>query len=445
MFCDETTIRVIAGKGGDGCIGFRREKYIPKGGPDGGDGGRGGNVILRANENINTLSDINSKKIYKAESGGKGMGANMSGRSGQDLYLDVPVGTVVFTTDKSKIICDLTTNHQEFIIGKGGKGGFGNQHFASSTNQAPKFAENGEPGEEKEVTLELKLVADVGLVGMPSVGKSTLISHISNARPKIADYEFTTLIPNLGVVDMPRFGGSRQENFVVEDIPGLIEGASKGRGLGHQFLKHITRTATLIHMIDPLRGEALLNFKKIQKELGIFDKSLLKKPTIVAINKIDAFDKKDIEKIEKAIQKEIKTKKFFSKKIHKISAVSGEGLKELIFDALKLVKEERTKRRIEERKESNKILKEIPILEPHKRLVKFEITDIKRYKSHKVFEVQGSRIEQVVAMTNIENPEGLERVYHFLDRMGIERAVRKEGALEGDIIIIAGKRIPYRN
>ena len=441
MFCDETMITVKAGKGGDGAIAFRREKFVAKGGPEGGDGGRGGSVILIANENINTLSDINSKKLYKASHGENGSKKNMAGKYGENLYLKVPVGTVIWDESKEKIIVDLSKHGQEFIIAKGGKGGLGNQHFVSSIHQAPTFAESGEPGEEKIITLELKLVADLGLVGMPSVGKSTLISVVSNARPKIAAYEFTTLIPNLGVVNMTRFGGAHSDAFVVADIPGLIEGAHAGKGLGIQFLKHVSRTSVLLHMIDPLREDPIGNFFKIQKELELFDKKLVKKPLIISINKIDSVSEKDLEKIEDELKKRLKKKTL---KVYRISAVTGEGLKELLFEALKQIRSYKLKESKKATKQKEKLSLEVPILKPHEELVKFKIVKVKKTKKNKVFFVSGKRIEQLLNMTNIDNLEGLERIYHFLSKMGILKAVKRLGATHDDQIEIAGKRIPYR-
>lgn len=441
MFCDETKIYLKAGKGGDGCIAFRREKFVAKGGPEGGDGGRGGSIIMIVDENINTLSDISARKHYKATPGENGSKKNMTGRGGEDLMLKVPVGTVVWNEDKSEIIVDLNKNDQQFVIAKGGKGGLGNQHFVSSIHQAPTFAETGEPGEEKEIVLELKMVAELGLVGMPSVGKSTLISVISNARPKIAAYEFTTLVPNLGVVDMTKFGGSHSDAFVVADIPGLIEGAHMGRGLGHQFLKHIARTSVLIHMIDPLREDPVENFFEIQQELELFDKTLTKKPLVIAINKIDSVTKEDLDEIEKNLKKRLKK---HTGKIYRISAVTGEGLKELLFEALKLIREYKTKEFKKAAKQKEKSDSSIPTLTPHVDLVRFTIAKIKKRKSGTIFFVTGKRIEQVLNMTNLGNKEGLERVYHFLNKMGILKAVKKNGATLDDVIEISGKQIPYR-
>ena len=444
MFCDETTIKLTAGSGGDGCVAFHREKFIAKGGPDGGDGGKGGSIILQANENINTLSHLNSRKHYKASPGDAGRRNNMSGRAGEDMIINVPLGTIIYNPDKTEILADLNIKDQEFIIARGGKGGLGNQHFATSVNQAPQFAESGEPGKELAILLELKLVADIGLLGLPSVGKSTLISHISNARPKIASYEFTTLIPNLGVVDMTKHGGGAQDNFVVADIPGLIEGASEGKGLGHKFLRHISRTQVLIHIVDPIRPEQVENFKKIQKELELFDPELAKKPTIIAINKIDAVSEKELEKIEKELREKISSIKKTTK-IFKISAVTGAGLKELLFEAIKVLKKTKDNAIKTTKKKEETEQAELPVLSPHKYLVKFDITDIQQGKTRKTFTVTGDRIEQVVTMTDTKNLQGLERVYNFLEKMGIQKALKRKKAEEDDIIEIAGKQFPYRD
>jgi GTPase len=440
MFCDETKIQLIAGKGGDGSVSFLRAKYVSKGGPDGGDGGKGGDIILKTNENINTLSNINSKKRYRADDGENGKKKNMSGKMGEDLVLEVPIGTVIWNIDKTKILVDLSQPNREHVIAKGGKGGLGNQHFASSTNQVPRFAEDGEPGEELGISLELKLVGDLGLVGLPSVGKSTLISHVSNARPKVAAYEFTTLIPNLGVVDMRRFGGSPEDSFVIADIPGIIEGASEGKGLGHKFLRHISRNKVLIHIIDPLRPNPIENFKNIQYELETFDKKLAKKPLIVAINKVDAVSAKEVEKIETKLKEKAIPK---STKVFKISAVSGEGLKEMLFEALKVIKKE-NKRSAQASRENTKQDGEIQVLRPHEKLVKFKIIRIKKRKTKRIFVIKGERLEQLATMTNTENPEGIKRIHHFLNKMGVIKALKREKIEFDDIIEIADKQIPYQ-
>jgi GTP-binding protein len=320
-FVDQAKIYVKAGNGGAGCISFRREKFLPKGGPDGGDGGDGGDVILVADPQIHTLYDFYYRVHFRAENGKPGMGKNMKGRDGEDLILKVPVGTVVKDAKTGEILGDLTKPGQTLVVARGGRGGRGNARFATPTRQAPRIAEPGEPGEERWLILELKLIADVGLVGFPNAGKSTLLSRISAAKPKIADYPFTTLEPNLGVVRL--FEG---ETFVVADIPGLIEGAHKGVGLGYEFLKHIERTRILLYVLDISREkEVIKDFEVLKEELKLFNPLLLKKDYLIALNKIDLHP--DFEKIKEIV-------KFFPeeerKKIHTISAVTGEGIPELL-------------------------------------------------------------------------------------------------------------------
>lgn len=432
MFCDELQIKLIAGSGGNGCMSFRREKFVPKGGPDGGDGGKGGDIIIKVDPNLNTLSHLAHQKTYKADSGEHGKGKKMYGRGGSPMVLHVPKGTLIMTADRKQLLADLNKENEEMVIARGGKGGLGNTHFVSSTYQAPRFAETGEPGEEKEVILELKLVADVGIIGKPSAGKSTLISVISNAKPKIADYHFTTLIPNLGMVDMSRFGGQNEENFVVADIPGLIEGASQGKGLGHQFLKHVTRTKILVHLIDGYEEDWSNNYKTIRNELKSFDKRLMKTEELVAINKIDLLQKEELEKKLKKFKRTVKDKKIIC-----ISAAAHINLKELIFEITKTLGKLK--------KQSGKVVKNkiIPIIQP-KIQESFSIEKIIQKKTHKIFRIAGKRIEQLVVMTDIRNPEGLERVYHFFNKMGIQKAIERKGAEVGDIIKIKEKNIPYR-
>ncbi len=434
MFCDELKLKLVAGKGGNGMVSFRREKYVSQGGPDGGDGGKGGSIVFKVNPHLNTLSHLAGRKIYNAEAGVNGQRKDMHGRNGNHLIIEVPRGTIIYNEDKTEIIADLDESDKDITVAKGGRGGMGNARFVSSTYQAPKFAELGEPGQEKNVLLELKLVADIGIIGMPSAGKSTLISVISNAKPKIAAYEFTTLIPNLGVVNMSQFGGDKEQSFVVADIPGLIEGASEGKGLGHQFLKHVTRTKVLIHMLDGTKENIGENYKIINKELKNFDKNLAKRKQIIAINKIDLLTPEEIKEKKKEITKVSK-----DKNIHLISGINREGLKTLMFTAF----EELIKGRLEE--EQNPTEEDyIPVLKPHLRKIKFQIEKIIRKKDKTVFRIIGDRIEQVIQMTTISNPEGLERVYHYLDKMGIKKAIEKEGAKFGDIIKIKEKNIPYR-
>jgi GTP-binding protein len=320
MFIDTATIHVKAGDGGNGCVSFRREKYIPKGGPDGGDGGHGGSVIFVADENKNTLLDFAGKHHWKAPSGKAGMGKKMYGKGGEDLIVPVPPGTMVWDTDKQLLIADLTVPGKRVVIARGGKGGKGNFHFRTAVNQAPRYAEPGTDGEERNLRLELKLIADVGLAGMPNAGKSTLLSAISAARPKIADYPFTTLEPQLGIAELP---GERR--IVIADIPGLIEGAQHGAGLGHAFLKHIERTKVIVHLLDlfPTDGSSPAdNYKTIRKELEAFSKELAEKPELIVANKIDLATDDDA---LKALKKKLRGKKLLS-----ISGATNQGTREML-------------------------------------------------------------------------------------------------------------------
>ena len=313
-FIDYVEIEVAGGRGGDGCVSFRREKYIPKGGPDGGDGGRGGDVIIRANENMTTLLDFRYRRRYTAENGQPGSGARKAGRDGKDVTLEVPVGTIVKDVETDRVVADLAEDSAKVIVAAGGSGGKGNDHFKSPTNQTPRKATPGKPGQNLKLALELRLLADVGLVGYPNAGKSTLLSRVTAARPKIADYPFTTLIPNLGIVK-----GHDFRSFVMADIPGLIKGASKGKGLGTQFLRHIQRTAVLLFLIDGFAGEIESTYRTLHRELEKYDPDLVQRSIVKAINKTDIIDPAQL--------KELKTKypDFLF-----ISAVSGEGVDELI-------------------------------------------------------------------------------------------------------------------
>lgn len=341
-FIDEVEITVKAGDGGRGAVSFRREKFVPKGGPDGGDGGRGGNVVIKADRRMSCLLDLRYKRRYESERGEHGMGRNCSGKSGEDLLIRVPTGTIIKEVSTGIILKDLTKDGEEFIPAKGGRGGKGNAHFVSSTHQAPRFAQPGEEGGEQELRLELKLLADVALIGFPNAGKSTLISRISAAKPKIASYPFTTLVPNLGVVEYGDFGG-----YVVADIPGLIEGAHEGKGLGIRFLKHIERSRLLIHLLDlsPDTGrDPVLDFEKVNEELEKFNPDLAMRPQIVALNKVD---------ITEAREEATKLLKIFKDKdikVFEISGVTGKGLKELVeFTGLEL---ERMRESDEEERDS---------------------------------------------------------------------------------------------
>lgn len=360
-FIDEATIKIAAGHGGPGSVSFRREKFIPRGGPDGGDGGAGGSIIFVASDQTSTLQDFRFKRSYQAENGHHGSGTNKAGRDGEDVVLRVPVGTIIKDAETGEVLIDFTEPGQEWFAAKGGRGGKGNAHFVSSTHQAPKFAQEGEEGEKKTVILELKLLADAAIIGFPNAGKSTLISRISAARPKVADYAFTTLTPNLGVVSMPEF-----ESFVVADIPGLIEGAHRGLGLGTKFLKHIERTRVFIHLLDGTKlledltrpygesqdpvtealEEVMKRYRAIRTELGLFNEKLLHKTELVAFNKLDLIetDKKLIDRLAVELRKQIAIERgmppedgepFF------VSGVSGAGIQELLLAVFKKVKSAR--------------------------------------------------------------------------------------------------------
>jgi GTP-binding protein len=326
MFIDQATIEVKAGRGGNGCISFRREKFVPKGGPDGGNGGKGGDVILRADRNLTTLMDFRYKRRYLAQNGRNGAGARKTGKNGDNVLIRVPCGTVVRDAETGEAIADLTKHGEEIVVARGGKGGRGNSEFATSTNQAPRIAESGKPGEERTIEFELKLLADVGLVGLPNAGKSTLIAHISAARPKIADYPFTTLIPNLGIV---KYKGDK--SFVVADIPGLIEGAHRGKGLGMQFLRHIERTRVLVFLIECTSPDPEVDYMTLIDELKSFKKSMLAKPRVVAITKMDLATDETRKKLKK-ISFERSVPSF------PISSATGDGVKKLLDAVWRLVK-----------------------------------------------------------------------------------------------------------
>jgi len=322
MFVDYAEIKVIAGTGGSGMIAFRREKFVPKGGPSGGDGGAGGSVFARANAHLTTLLDCQFRKLYKAKRGGHGSGSNSTGLSTEDIYIDMPVGTLIKDKKTGKVLADLTQPDEVVLLAQGGRGGRGNARFATSTRRAPHRAEDGEKGEEKELILELKLLADVGLVGFPNVGKSTLLSVVSAARPKIADYAFTTLIPHLGIVKTGHY-----RTFVLADIPGLIEGAHLGKGLGHRFLKHIERTRLLIYLLDAASANPKEDLKKLKNELKLFEPRLAKKRALVALNKVDLLENKELAAL----------KKKWGKKTYYLSAFQHKGTEELMDAAGKMV------------------------------------------------------------------------------------------------------------
>ncbi len=419
-FADEAEIKVKAGNGGNGSFSFRREKYIPKGGPDGGNGGDGGSVILQADENMNTLVNFVSQKHFKAKHGQQGLGQNKYGAAGEDLILKVPVGTIIYDKEASESLADLTENGQQVIVARGGLGGKGNANFKSSKRQSPDFAELGEPGEEREIKLELKLIADVAIIGYPSVGKSTLISRISNAKPKIADYPFTTLVPNLGVVKVD------QTDFVVADIPGLIEGAHEGKGLGIAFLKHIERAGILVHLLDLTREDLLDDYKKLNLELKSYSEVLAKKEQIVAFNKADATIPEIIEQAKKDFKKH---KPLF------ISSVTGDGIDSFLYH----LKDEIIAHR--KKKKSAKPEGEFKVFRPH-----LEIPDAKNFRVQKEedgFRISGKRIEQLAIMTDMSKKGGIFRMHDILSKIGAYREMKKLGGKDGDRIRIGDRVFEY--
>ncbi len=421
MFVDEVTITVKGGQGGNGMKSFRREKYVPFGGPDGGDGGNGGEVIFQSERNLDTLSDFRGRKTFPASDGVPGSIKKLKGRTGKSLILKVPVGTIIYDTTTKEVIHDFQQEGQQYMAVRGGRGGYGNAHFVSSIRQAPRFAELGDRGEERTVRLTLKLIADVGIIGFPNAGKSTLISHISNAKPKIANYPFTTLIPNLGIVD------HKQKSFVVADTPGLIEGASKGKGLGIQFLKHIERTKTLLYLIDGYEENPYQIYTKIKKELERYNKELLKKPQVIAINKIDALDEDQQKTLEKKFKRYVSDPLFF------ISAVTGKEIGNLLDNMITMLETNK-------QEEPQQPTEEIKVFRPHLEDPKyFEIT-----KKRNVFIITGKRIEQIVRMSPLGNREALERVYDVMKKTKIYNELLKKGAKDGNTILIGKAKIIFR-
>lgn len=413
MFTDYTKIIIKSGDGGNGAITFRREKYVAAGGPDGGDGGKGGDIYFVVDPDANTLINFRYNKKYKAQNGENGSGNNCYGKKGEDLYIKVPAGTVVKDAETGKVIADLSKQGQKELILPGGRGGKGNSHFATATRQAPHFAQGGEKGIEKEIILELKLIADVGLLGFPNVGKSTILSVVTSARPKIADYHFTTLEPNLGVVKT-EYGDS----FVIADIPGIIEGASEGIGLGLKFLRHIERTRLLLHVIDVSGTEGrnpVQDFKTINKELEKYSKKLSARKQIIVANKIDAMQDESLftELEEMAKKKEIP--------IYKISAATGEGLKELFTNVSKELK----------------LLPKEEIIDAEERVVYTLKEDEKGFEINKIdgeFVVSGPDVDRLMSRVNLADNESLYYFQKMLVNLGIDEALRNAGVRDGETI-----------
>ncbi|MBI0032344.1 MULTISPECIES: GTPase ObgE [Lactobacillus] len=422
-FVDQTKIEVQAGKGGDGMVAFRHEKYVPNGGPAGGDGGRGGSIIFVADSGLRTLMDFRYRRKFKAENGEDGRIKSQYGRGAKDLYLKVPVGTTVYDFDTNEEIGDLTENKQELVVAHGGKGGRGNIHFATSVNTAPEIAENGEPGEDRVLRLELKVLADVGLVGFPSVGKSTLLSVVTKAKPKIAAYSFTTLTPNLGMVILPD-----SRDFSMADLPGLIEGASHGVGLGIQFLRHIERTKVILHLVamDPANGrDALRDYQTIRQELLTYDKNLKDRKEIIVATQMDISGAS--EKL-KQFKKDLKTEKIQAP-VYAISSVTHEGIEQLLQDTATVVEQVEKERALQKPELVQKV-KEYKYQASQKN--DFTITKLEDH----VFEIKGENLERLVERTNLDYQDGVMRLARKLKNLGVDDALRKKGAVDGDDVII---------
>lgn len=423
MLIDRARIYVRAGTGGNGSASFRREKFAPKGGPDGGDGGRGGNVVLRVRRNLNSLVAFQYNQRFEAQDGGNGASSNMHGKNGKSANIDVPPGTLVYDDATGELVADLTDDGEELIVARGGKGGLGNVHFKTSTHQAPRIAELGEPGDEGWLRLELRLIADVGLVGLPNAGKSTLLASTSRAKPKIADYPFTTLEPNLGVVVI---GGKDGQSFVMADVPGLIEGAAEGVGLGHEFLRHITRTKVLIHVLDTSGGlegrDPLDDFATINAELAGYEVDLSDKPMLVALNKLDLPEAQERLPYLKA---ELKRQGY---RVFEISAATGAGVQELMWATAEILREE--------------AVTPPPQKPQQRRVYTLEGVDERLWTVEQTgegqFLVKGIGIERLTRMTNFELEDAVTRFQNVLERSGIEAELERLGIEDGDTVTIAG-------
>lgn len=419
MFVDKASVIVNAGDGGDGKVSFRHEKYIEKGGPDGGDGGDGGDVIVVGSNSENTLSKYRYDKRIKAPDGLPGEDRRKHGRSGADLRVPLPVGTVI--TVDGQVYADLTYPGQEVIIARGGKGGFGNAHFVSSTRQAPRVAEKGEKGDTYEAVFELKSIADVGIIGLPNAGKSTFLSVVSNARPEIANYPFTTLVPNLGVVAI-----DKENSLLMADIPGLIEGASAGKGLGDEFLRHVERTKVLLHLVDPYQDDVVKAYKTITAELKAYSKELAKRPQVVVITKIEGLDDEIVADLIAQLKKSVSR----GTKVMAVSSLKKSGVKELLYELLK-ISQAAKKKEIEEAPKQ-----EIPIIRPE-----FDDQAWKVEKTDNGFLVTGRKIERFASRTRFDNDFSMQRLRDIFRKMGIARELRRKGAEAGDTIQIGKNNV----
>jgi len=419
MFIDEATIYVRSGRGGAGMMHFHREKYVPRGGPDGGDGGRGGDVVFRVVKTLNTLNSFRFKRKYIAPDGGNGGPSNMSGRSAENLVIPVPPGTIVYDATTNELLGDLVEDGQELMICKGGRGGRGNQHFATSRNQAPRTAEKGEPPEEKNIRLELKLLADIGIVGVPNAGKSSLLSAVTNARPKIADYPFTTLEPNLGVARL-----DEETDLILADIPGLIEGAHQGVGLGDAFLRHIQRTRVLIHVLDGSAEDPLADFSQINSELALFDPVLGQKPQVVVVNKIDLPVVKDRwDDLRNALKKR-------GYEAFAISALTRENITPVLWKAHQLLLET----------PELEITPELPVYKP-----KEDPRDFTVEREGGGWRVKGAAIERAAEMTYWEHDGSVRRFHHLMEKLGVDEALRQQGIENGDSVYILDYELEWQD
>lgn len=424
MFLDEAVVEFVSGKGGNGSASFHREKHVPRGGPNGADGGRGGDVILVADRHVRTLYDFKLHSKYKAEDGSDAIN-NKSGRHGKDTEVRVPVGTLIWelpeeSPDEPILLADLRADGMRYTICKGGKGGFGNLHYVSSVRQVPTFAQKGAPAECVKAKLELRLLADVGLIGLPNAGKSTLISRISAAKPKIADYPFTTIVPNLGVVSF------RDTTFTVADMPGLIEGAHAGHGLGHQFLRHVERTRVLIHVVDvfPLdETNPVDNYRLIENELKLFSTDIWNRPRIIALNKVDILQEEDILKLQNLFKSEAPGKPVFA-----ISAVTGRGIDDLLAAANAILEQEEE-------------VPHVPVVAPNMRAQQDLNWDVERQGD--AFRITGKRIERMVAMTDLTKDEAVRYLHRRLSRLGVMDRLREMGAEEGDTVLVGDVEFEY--
>ncbi len=429
MFADRARIYVKSGKGGDGHVSFRREKYVPNGGPDGGDGGNGGSIILEIDDGLNTLTDYRHVRKYRAQDGENGSKRNCRGKNGEDLVLKVPEGTVIKEAESGKVITDMSGTNRRFVLIAGGRGGNGNQHYATSTMQAPKYAQPGQPSRELELLLELKVIADVGLVGFPNVGKSTFLTQVSNARPKIANYHFTTLNPHLGVVDLQDAKG-----FVIADIPGLIEGASDGVGLGFEFLRHIERTKVIIHIVDAAGTEGrdpIDDIYAINKELEAYNPDIALRPQVIAANKTDMIFVGDgAEDPVKKLKEEFEPKKI---KVYPISAISGKGIRELLYHVRNML----------DQIDDKPIIFEQEFFPEYMISVSDDPYTVVYDEQKQEYVIEGSRIEKMLGYTNLESEKGFAFFQNFLKGNGILEELESLGIQEGDTVRMYGLSFDY--